>query len=167
MKPLYEIAADYAALFEDIESSDMPEDKAQDLLDSVSGALESKALSVGAFIKNMRVERDAASNAACEMKERADVVQRKIDHWEEYLRTNLEKAGVKAVSGAQFAVRIQGKRPKVHMPIARADIELLPEEYVIQYMLVKPSAERIGEALKAGAEIHGCKLGPATKVVIK
>lgn len=161
---LYEITNEIAAL-NSIESDD--EGMAQaisDTLDGISGELESKAQAVVLFIKNIESDAESISAEIERLQSRKKAIINKSESVREYLRFNMEKAGIQKIECPLFTIRCQKGREIAVIE----NQESLPDEFVTVKTEIKPDKNAIAKALKEGIDVPGARLELSkSSIVIK
>lgn len=168
MLPLYEIAAAYRnalAAFDD-ESLQLSPDVIRDTLDGLIGALEDKAAAVAAYVLNLEAEAEAVAAAEARLKARRQSLEKRAAWLRDYLKTNMEAAGVTEIAAADrtFRVRIRMNPEAVELDESLPE---LPAEYVREKVIREPDKAAILAALKAGKEVPGARLVRRTRLEIK
>lgn len=121
---LYELSAAYRMLseMEDAEAFDAA-------LSELQGNIEEKAENIAALVRSLEAETEAHRTEAKRHAEIAQARQNRTDRLKDYLKTNLEGAGLTRVKAGLFSVAIQanGGRPVVRIA---PDAEL-PEAFTV------------------------------------
>jgi hypothetical protein len=158
---LYELSTIYANLQTEIEE-DNPE-QALAKIGSIEGAFNDKAQQVGFIIKNMEAMADAVSNEAAAMSAREKAIKTRVAAIKEYLRSNMERAGVKSIECPQFKISLVNNPPKVNI------VGSVPEEYLRtpEPPPPEPDKKKILEDWKQGVVIDGVEITQGNRVQIK
>lgn len=128
------------------------------LLESLERERDSKALAVAGYIVGLECEAEAVKAQAKRLAERAARHARHADRLRAYLEghiprgTKLRDATVEIGWRKSTAVEVD-------------DGATLPES--LQRVTVTPDKKAIGDALKAGAEVPGCRLVERVNLVIR
>ena len=168
MLPLYEIAAAYRnalAVFDD-EGLQLSPDVIRDTLDGLIGAFEDKARAVAAYVLNLEAEAEAVAAAEARLKARRQSLEKRAAWLRDYLKTNMEAAGVTEIAAADrtFRVRVRLNPEAVELD---GSLPELPAEYVREKVIREPDKAAILAALKAGKEVPGARLVRRTRLEIK
>ena len=98
-------------------------------LEGLQGAIQDKALNVGAYLLNLEAYSDAAIEASKALKVRAERIQRRADVMREYLRQQMLACEIKKIDGPQFTLTRKANPPAV---------EISPEAKIPETMLREP-----------------------------
>ena len=148
---LYELTDDYLRLMEMAEELD-PE-TFQDTLESIQDSIEDKVENTAKVIKSIEADVLAIKEEEKRLKERRQALEKKIDNIKDYLKEQLEKAGIDKVKRATFTVSIQNNPPKAEI----VDEKSIP----LQFMIPQPAKvdkRAILEKLKSGEHVPGAAL---------
>lgn len=146
--------------------TDIPEDVLRETLEGLQGALEVKATNVARFVRNQESLADAIEGAAKQMRERAARVRRRTDSMRQYLLANMALAGISRIENAELVLAIRKNPPSVVID----DAAQIPAEYMREPEPPPPPApdkKRIGDALKAGTAVPGCRIEQGQRLEIK
>lgn len=166
MSTLFEIAAEYRADLAVLEDLDLDPQTLADTLDGMSGALESKALAVGAVVLNLHASADAIEAAAKAMAARAKAARAKAARLEEYLHAGLMVAGVQRVECPQYVIRVKSLPPQVEIE----DVAQLPLDCLRIRPAPEPEPDKllIAQRIKNGTPVPGARLMIGrTKIEVK
>ncbi len=130
--------------------------------------MEVKATNVARFVLNVEAMAEAVENASKAMKERAARIRRRADSVREYLRVNMQGAGIKKIEAVEFTLVLKKNPPAVVID----DAEQIPAVYMVTPPPAPPPEPRpdkkaIADALKAGAEVPGAHIEQAERLEIK
>lgn len=161
MQQLYQIADDYQEAFNKLEELDFDQQTIEDSLSLIKTDFDSKAINVGSFVKNLESNIKAMRDAESSIANRRKILQNKIDSIKEYLKTNMEKCGIKHIHSPYFDIKIKKNPESVKIEDAIIIPSIYKEEIIrIQKNLIK-------EDLKNGKIINGCSLVQNNRVEIK
>ena len=153
---LYELVGQYRAL-EALESSDdLPAEVIRDTLDGLEGQLQDKATNVGLFIRNLEASADAIEEAAEHMRMRGTRLRARAQSLNEYLKFNMQAAGISKVESPWFTLKLKKNPPTVVIDsenLIPAHFMRVPPEPPPPK--AAPDKKAIGEAIKAGEEVPG------------
>ena len=187
MKPmtLYDLSTDYLQAldaFTDPET-DIPLEAALDTLEGIEGELQDKAVNVAKFMQNLAATGAAIKAAEAGMAKRRKALERRAQWLRDYLKHNLEAAGVTRIESPWFRLAVQNNPPAVEV----VDEAALPDAYVTVELAVQRASyqrlrERLGaheltgvkvdraalkQALKAGECIPGARLVNGTRLALR
>ena len=148
---LYHLTAQYQQALIELSDPELPEDVVADTLEALEGELLQKGQAVAAFALNLGAEIDAIKAVEKRIGERRKSLERREDRMREYLRSNMEKAGIseiKAIDGS-FTAKLGKGRPSVVID----DESLIPDDSEFVKWTRSVSKTAIGDAIKAGREI--------------
>jgi hypothetical protein len=165
MTALYVLAHDYRAAAEKLADMDLDDQTISDTLESMSGDLEVKATNTAMFCRNLEASAAAIKEAEAQMAARRKAIENRAARIKDYLLANMMVAGVQKIECPHFklAVRENPAAVEVYEP------GLIPAQFMRQPDPPPPSPDKtaIKEALKAGAEVPGCKLTKGVRLEIK
>lgn len=113
MAALYEIVAQYRSLEALEASEDLPPEVIRDTLEGLTGDLTIKATNVAKFILNSEAMADAVEGASKQMKARADRIRKRAESVREYLKVNMQGAGITKIEAIEFALALKKNPPAV------------------------------------------------------
>lgn len=159
---LYELAAQYQRDLEYIQNSDLDEDQAIQLLESMQGAIQEKAKNVAMVIRNMETTVEAIAAAEKEMAARRKSIDRKIDWMKTYLLENMERTGISKIESPYFVIALRDNPESL---IIEQDAEI-PAEY---YKPQDPVLDKVTlkKDMQLGVIVSGCRLERKKSVRIK
>lgn len=167
MSSLYQIVAQYRSLETLDPSEDLPAEVIRDTLEALGGDLEVKATNVAKFVLNVEAMADAVEGASKQMKVRADRMRKRADSVREYLKVNMQAAGITQIEAIEFAIKLQKNPPAVVVD----DEASIPDAFKVTPPPPPPPSARpdksaIAKAIKAGVTVAGCHLEQAERLVI-
>lgn len=162
---LFQLADLYLADLQKLADLDLDEQTVADTLEGLSGELEVKATNVAAFARNLDASAEAIKAAEAQMAARRKAIENRAARIREYLKANMERTGITKIECPQFAISIKANPPAVHVEAP----ELVPAEFMRQAPPPPPMVDKkaVAEALKAGADVPGCRLERGTRLEIK
>lgn len=143
---LYELSAQYREL------QTMDAEFVEDTLEGIEGEIEVKAENLLAVVSNINSDVDAISNEIKRLQARKKTLTTRQDWLREYLRDNMEAAGIDKITCPLFTITL--RKPTKIVDVLEPD--LLPEDF--QKVTIAPDKVAIKKALESGIEIPGCKL---------
>lgn len=165
MLKLYEITAAYRNALTALEDENLHLDVIRDTLDGLVGAFEDKVAAIAAFILNIEAEAEALAAAESRLKARRQHLERRAAWLREYVKSNMEAAGISVIAAADrtFRVRIRVNPEAVELD---EGVEL-PAEFVREKIVREADKTAIMAAIKAGQEVPGARLVRRTRLEIK
>lgn len=161
---LYEIAADYRRLQDQLDSAGTPEEMRQTLIDtleSVSGDFEDKAENIAALIAEYKATIEACRAEITRLTGTATRAENAIESLKRYLMMEMKYTGQSKVKAGTWTVTIAkngGKAPIVwKIDLGELDLESLPEKYVKRTAAINSATVR--ETLEAGGFLSFAELG--------
>lgn len=148
---LYELTDNYMQLIELADQLD--EETFRNTLESIQDSIEDKVENTAKVIKSIEADVLAIKEEEKRLKERRQALETKIDNIKDYLKEQLEKAGIDKVKRATFTVSIQNNPPKAEI----VDEKSLPLEFMIPQP-AKVDKRAILEKLKNGEHVPGAAL---------
>ena len=162
---LYDISSDYLQaldLFTDPEA-DIPLEAALDTLEGIEGQLQEKAVNVAKFMQNLDAAAKAIKEAEQQMAKRRKAIENRARWIKDYLKQNMEAAGITKIESPWFSLSIQKNPPSVEV----LDESALPEDYKTEVVTVTIDKAAIKEALKEGEDVPGAVLKQGTRLAVR
>lgn len=162
---LYEIAAEYRDMVEQLMATQDDSQTIADTLEGESYPLTIKAQNVAYAIKNLEATASAIKSAEKEMANRRKRIENHAQHLRDYAMTCMQVAGVQNIDCPHFAITIKKNPPMVEI----FEPALLPAKYwqIPEPPPAAPVKQRIHDALKAGIDVPGAKLAQGLRLDIK
>jgi len=129
-------------------------------LDELELTLDEKLTNTALYLKGVEAERDAVAKAAKELADRAKIHTRQADRLREYLRSNMERVGHEGLSDPRVKLGWRSSTAVVVDADASLPVELL-------CVKTAPDKKAIGELLKSGTEVEGCRLETRRNLQVK
>jgi predicted nuclease with TOPRIM domain len=148
---LYELTDNYMQLIELADQLD--EETFRNTLESIQDSIEDKVENTAKVIKSIEADVLAIKEEEKRLKERRQALESRIDNIKDYLKEQLEKAGIDKVKRATFTVSIQNNPPKAEI----VDEKSLPLEFMIPQP-AKVDKRAILKKLKSGEHVPGAAL---------
>ena len=158
---LYELTDDYQRAL--MELADMDDEAVQDTLNAMKDTIEVKATNVAKFFGNLEANIAAMKNAEKAMATRRKIIENKSQKLLNYIKVNMEKAGIHEIHAPEFDIKIKKNPPK----LIAGEIELIPAKFKTKEINVKLKSNEIKKALKEGKSVKGCRLEQSTRLEIK
>lgn len=153
---LYHMTAEYRRALAELSDADLPEEVVADTLEALEGELIHKGRAVAAFALNLSAEIDAIKVVEKRISDRRKALERRADNLREYLRSNMEKAGIseiKAIDGS-FTAKLAKGRPSVVID----DESLFPDDSEFVKWKREVSKTAIADAIKNGQDVPGAHI---------
>ena len=164
MAALFELAAEFRALADKLNDSELDQETIADTLDGASGDLEEKIINTAKYYRNIDADADKIEEAAKQMMARAKILRTHAGNIKQYLQSNMEQAGLQKVPSPWFVVSIAQNPEAVTVDdesaIPRDYFKEIPASYQLDKTLVK-------QAIKDGYEVPGAHLSRGTSLRIK
>jgi hypothetical protein len=146
-------------------TDDLPPEVIRDTIEALEGAIEAKAVSVAAVVRNLELHAEMIRTASKQLAERAARAEKRADSLRAYLLFNLQAVGVFKVESPEFTVTVRNNPVTVRI----ADERAVPAEFLVQPPAPPPKVDKaqIKEALKAGKDVPGCWLEAGQRVEIR
>ncbi len=162
---LYEISQDYMQaldIFTDPET-DIPLEAAMDTLDGIEGQLQDKAVNVAKFMQNLDATAKAIKEAEQKMAKRRKAIENRAQWFKDYLKQNMQAAGITKIESPWFNLAIQ-KNPEA---VEITNEELLPDDFKTEVVTMKIDKAAIKQVIKDGVSVPGAVLIQGTRLAIR
>ena len=163
---LYELAGEYRQAAIALSDMDLDEVTIKDTLEGLSGDLEKKATNVAFFIRNLEATGEQIKLAEKQMADRRKAMENRAERIKEYLKENMEIAGINEISCPHFKLTIRKNPPSVVID-AESQIDFF---YFLQPETPPPQVNKklIATEIKAGRVVLGAHLDTTkTRLEIK
>lgn len=164
MTALFELAAEFRALADKLNDSDLDAQTIADTLDGAGGDLEEKIINTAKYYRNVEADADKIEEAAKQMMARAKTLRTHSGNIKQYLQANMERAGLQKVSSPWFVISIAQNPEAVTVDdesaIPRDYFKEIPATFQLDKALVK-------QAIKDGFNVPGAHLSRGTSLRIK
>jgi hypothetical protein len=162
---LYQLSAEYQQISNKLLELDLDEVTIKDTLESVSGEVTEKAVSVAMFIRNLEASAEQIKLAEKAMSERRKALENKAEAIKQYLFNNMKACDISKIESPYFALTIKKNPPKLVI----TDAGKLPSELYIypEAPAPYPDNARIKEVLKDGEILEGAHLQQDERLEIK
>ena len=129
-------------------------------LEALEMDLSEKLVNTALYLKGVEAERDAVAKAASELSARAKLHGKQADRLRKYLADNMERAGHEGLSDPRVKLGWRSSTAVVVDAGASLPVELL-------CVKTTPDKKAIGELLKSGTEVEGCRLETRRNLQVK
>lgn len=162
---LYEIASEYQSMVNRLMDLNLDEQTIADTIEAESGALETKAINVAMFIRNLESSAEQIKLAEKAMAERRKQLENKADSVKQYLFDNMKRTGITKIDSPYFALTIKKNPAKLIIDDAGA----IPAELYVypETPAPYPDNAKIKDMLKAGEVVNGARLQQDERLDIK
>lgn len=153
---LYHMTEQYRVALAELSDAELPEEVVADTLEALEGELIQKGQAVAAFALNLSAEIESIKAVEKRISDRRKTLEKREASLREYLRTNMEKAGIleiKAIDGS-FSAKLQKGRPSVVVD----DEALLPNDSEYVRWKKEPNKTAIAAAIQAGCDVPGAHI---------
>jgi len=162
MAHLYEITEQMKQLEKLGDDGEIDQQALADTFEGLEGEFEQKAIALIQMTSNMNADIDQLDEMIKRLQARKKVLQNKKESWRDYLRTNMDAAGISKIECPYFAITLRKGQKVVDV----YDEDLLPDEYVDIELVTKPRKRDILQALKDGEDIPGATMKEGQKSLL-
>lgn len=162
---LYQIAGEYRAAADQLADLDLPEDVVRDTLESISGDLETKAVNVASFVRNLEASAAQIKEAEQAMSNRRKAIEKRAENVREYLLNNMLHSGISKIECPYFKLAVRDNPPAVVIN----EPGLIPLAYMTEPVAPPPAPDKalIKKAITDGFEVPGAHLTRGKRLDIK
>ena len=162
---LYELSSTYLEALDNLTDPelDLPIEAVNDTLEALGDEMETKAINVTKFMRNMEATAKAIKEAETEMAKRRKSLENRIKWMKDYLKGSMENTGITKIECPYFKLSIQ-KNPA---SVVIKNEELIPEKFKEQVISWKIDKTAIKNAIKSGESIPGANLINGTRLAIR
>jgi hypothetical protein len=160
---LYKITEQYHQALSVLTDSDLDAQTISDTLEGLKGDIEVKAKNVAAFISNRKAEINAVKEASKKLADRAKFEQSSLDRLTEYLKYNMELAGITEIRSPELLLKIKTNPPSVIID----DESVIPKCFFTEKTVISINKTAIKEDLKCGNTVQGAHIEQKTRLEIK
>lgn len=164
MTALFILAAEHRALADKLHNLDLDDQTIADTLEAEGGDLIEKGKNVAAVFRNLESDAKQIKEAEQQLAERRKAIEKRAESLRNYLKTNMEIAGISKIECPWFVVSI-AQNPEA---VTVEDESLIPRDYFKEipatYQLDKALVK---QAIKDGFEVPGARLSRGTSLRIK
>jgi len=162
---LYELSSTYLKALDDLTNPelDLPVEAVNDTLEALGDEMETKAINVTKFMRNMEATASAIKSAEAEMAKRRKSLENRIKWMKDYLKGSMEHTGITKIECPYFKLSIQKTPASVNI-LNEAKIPTQFKEQVLSWKIDKTA---IKNAIKSGEAIPGAELVNGTRLAIR
>ena len=164
MTALFQLAAEHRALSDKLHDLDLDDQTIADTLESESGDLIEKGKNVAAVFRNLESDAKQIKEAEQQLAERRKAYEKRAESLKQYLKTNMEIAGISKIECPWFVITLAQNPEAVTVDdetaIPRDYFKEVPVSFVLDKGMVK-------KAIHDGYEAPGAHLSRGTSLQIK
>lgn len=152
MTALYTIAEQFKELAALAETAD--EDLAvalRDTMEGIEGEFQEKGKAIAMITLNIDGDLEAIQSQIDRLTERKRIITNRKESLKEYLRTNMDAAGITKITHPLFTITCGKGKPIVVID----DEKAIPDDFVNVKVTSAPDKAAIAKALKDGQEVPG------------
>jgi hypothetical protein len=151
MTQLYKLTGQYLALQDLAESGEMELSDLADTFEAIEGEYQDKAVAVIQVAQNYESTVTAIDTEITRLSALKTQAKKRQTDLREYLRTNMEAAGITKIEHPLFKITLAAGRDIVEV----VDVESIPDGYMKVTVTEAPDKAAILSALKSGVAIPG------------
>lgn len=162
---LYELSSTYLEALDNLTDPelDLPLEVVNDTLEALGDEMETKAINVTKFMRNMEATAKAIKEAEAEMYKRRRSLETRIKWMKDYLKGNMEHTGITKIECPYFKLSIQKNPASVNI----TDEKAIPDQFKEQVISWKIDKTAIKNAIKTGETVTGAVLANGTRLAIR
>jgi len=157
---LYELTTEYKYALAEL--TDMDDEAVIDTLEGMKGELEVKAINVAMYCGNLNATITAMKDAEKRIADRRKAYENKVGRINNYIKVNMENAGIHKIETPEMKLAIQKNPPRVNIN----DETAVPEEFWNERTTIVLDKKLLKAALEK-KDVSGCELVQDTRLVIK
>jgi hypothetical protein len=165
MQPLFQLAAEYRAISDRLNDSDLDSLTIEDTLNGASGDIEAKVINISKIFRNMEAMAEQIKQAESQMYARRKAIEKRAASLKAYLHSNMEQAGIQKIECPWFVVSVK-KNPAA---VVIDDAGEIPCDLYVYPEAPEPYPDKkaIAERIKSGEVVSGAHLAQGTRLEIK
>lgn len=165
LTPLYELTNYRRQLERLADAGEVPPEEIADTLEALEGEINEKAVQVAAFTRNLEATAQAVREAGKAMLARAERIEKRAEGVRNYLLFQMQANSITKIECPYFTLAVRKNPPSVVID----DEAQVPADYLVTPPAPPPRPDKaaIGRALKAGADVAGCRLTQSERLDIK
>lgn len=162
---LYQLSGDYLQALDFLTDPEMDfdSDAVTNTLEGLAFEVETKAVNVAKFLRNMEVTAEAMKVAESDMAKRRKALENRVTWLKGYLKGSMETTGISKIECPYFKLSIAKNPSSVEL----IDESIIPEEFKRTETVITIDKAAIKTALSSGQIVPGAKLTNGTRLVIK
>lgn len=164
MTALFILAAEHRALADKLHNLDLDDQTIADTLESEGGDLVEKCKNVAAVFRNLESDAKQIKEAEQQLAERRKAIEKRAESLKNYLKTNMEVAGITKIECPWFLISI-AQNPEA---VTVDDESLIPRDYFKEIPATfQLDKAMVKQAIKDGFNVPGAHLSRGTSLRIK
>ena len=164
MTALFILASEHRALADKLHDTDIDEQTILDTLEAESGDLVEKGKNVAAVFRNLESDAKQIKEAEQQLAERRKAIEKRAESLKQYLKTNMEIAGIQKIECPWFVISIKTNPASVVID----DESEIPDDYMREIPAsFVPDKKIIKSEIDEGYTVPGCHLERGTRLEIK
>lgn len=164
MTALFQLAAEHRALSDKLHDLELDDQTILDTLEGESTDLIEKGKNVAAVFRNLESDAKQIKEAEQQLAERRKAYEKRAESLKNYLKTNMEIAGIQKIECPWFVITLAQNPEAVTVDdeavIPRDYFKEIPANFVLDKVLLK-------QAIKDGYTVPGAHLSRGTCLRIK
>ncbi len=162
---LYDISNDYLQALDCFTDpdNDLPQDAVNDTLEGIEGQLQDKAINIAKYLRNLESTAKAIKEAEQQMNTRRKTLENRARWLKDYLKINMENAGISRIDSPWFNLSVQRNPEAVEV----FDEQRIPDKFKEEQFVVRVDKNRIKKVLQSGIEVPGACLSQSTRLAIR
>jgi len=162
---LYELSSTYLKALDDLTDPelDLPVEAVNDTLEALGDEMETKAINVTKFMRNMEATAKAIKEAEAEMAKRRKSLENRIKWMKDYLKGSMEHTGITKIECPYFKLSIQKNPASINI----TDEKSIPDQFKEQVISWKIDKTAIKNTIQSGDTIPGAELVNGTRLAIR
>lgn len=164
MTALFQLAQEHRALSDKLHDLELDDQTILDTLEGESTDLIEKGKNVAAVFRNLESDAKQIKEAEQQLAERRKAYEKRAESLKNYLKTNMEIAGIQKIECPWFVITLAQNPEAVTVDdetlIPRDYFKEIPSSFVLDKVLLK-------QAIKDGFTVAGAHLSRGTSLRIK
>lgn len=160
MTALHTLTGQYLEL---AKNEDLDPQTIADTLESISGSIHDKAVSLGDWALDIDLNIEKIDTAIARLEAKKKQIKARRESLDNYLLTNMLATGINKIQCDLFTITLLAGRDSV----AIGDEKLIPDEFLNVKTTISPDKTAIAKAIKEGREVAGASLqkgSPSIKI---
>jgi hypothetical protein len=162
---LYQVAAEYRQMAEQLADLDLDEQTVADTLEAEGGELMTKGTNIGFVIRNLEATALQIKDAEKAMANRRKAIENRAERIKQYLFDGMTLAQIEVINSPYFNLTIRKNPPAVQI----VEESMIPAAFMRQPEPppAAPDKKAIADALKDGIDVPGAILVQSQRLEIK
>lgn len=160
MTSLHQLTGQYLEL---AKNEELDPQAISDTLESISGTIHDKAVSLGDWALDIDLNIEKIDTAIARLEAKKKQIKARRESLNNYLLTNMVATGINKIQCDLFTITLLAGRDSV----AIGDESLIPDEFLNVKTTITPDKTAIAKAIKEGREVAGASLqkgAPSIKI---